>query len=288
VEVFQTILPPSPSSPSRLLVEDTQPGQLCEVAPVVWQNRLALMKCNRPASGGQTDDYFITLEDVKSGKRLARFGTGYSLASALVQDGKFHAFASRFAADGWNDVTMLTSKDLLTWTEKVVVKNEKEHIFNTSVCRGESGYVMAFESDDPVFTPFTIKFATSPDLENWTRLPDCVFGKDRYAACPCLRFVNGYYYLLYLEHRTPRWFFETYLARSKDLKNWELSPANPILTPGLKDGINASDPDLIEFDGKTYLYFSVGDQRTWSRLRRGIYPGPLSEFFMEYFPATDR
>jgi hypothetical protein len=288
VEVFQTILPASPERQSRLQVDEPQSGQICEVAPVVWQNRLALMKCNRPAAGGQKDDYFLTLEDVENGKQLARFGSGYSLASAFVNNGKFYAFASRFAPDGWNDVTMLSSKDLLTWTEKVVVRNEKEHLFNTSVCRGENGFVMAFESDDQAFTPFTIKFATSPDLENWTRLPDCIFGKDRYAACPCLRFVNGYYYLLYLEHRTPRWFFETYLARSKDLKSWELSPANPVLTPGLNDGINASDPDVIEFEGKTYLYFSVGDQRTWSKLKRGKYPGSLSEFFLNYFPLTGR
>jgi predicted GH43/DUF377 family glycosyl hydrolase len=202
-----------------------------------------------------------------------------------VDNGKFYAFASRFSPEGWNDVTMLSSKDLLTWTEKVVVRNEKEHLFNTSVCRGENGFMMAFESDDQSFTPFSIKFATSPDLETWTRLPDSVFGKDSYAACPCLRFVNGFYYLLYLEHRTPRWFFETYLARSKDLKTWVLISANPILTPGLNDGINASDPDVIEFEGKTHLYFSVGDQRTWSKLKRGIYPGSLSEFLLNYFPS---
>jgi hypothetical protein len=120
-------------------------------------------------------------------------------------------------------------------------------------------------------------------LENWTKVPEVVFGADRYAACPCIRFVDGVYYLLYLEHHTPRWFFETYLARSQDLKSWELSPANPILTPGLHDGINASDPDVIEFRGQTYLYYSVGDQRTWSKLKRAVYPGPLAEFVRGYF-----
>ena len=110
-------------------------------------------------------------------------------------------------------------------------------------------------------------------------------GADRYAACPCIRYANGSYYLLYLEHRTPRWFFETYLARSTDLKHWELSAANPILTPGMTDGVNASDPDLIEFRGQTWLYYSVGDQRTWSKLRRAIYPGSLQQFFENSFVA---
>ena len=136
-----------------------------------------------------------------------------------------------------------------------------------------------------MYAPFTVKFAVSSDLENWTKLPD-VFGADRYTACPCLRYANGWYYLLYLEHRTPRWFFETYLARSKDLQTWELSPANPILTPGLTDGVNASDPDLVEFGGQTWLYYSVGDQLSWTKLKRAVYPGPMAEFFAGKFSKT--
>ena len=64
---------------------------------------------------------------------------------------------------------------------------------------------------------------------------------------------------------------------------WELSAANPILTPGPGDGINASDPDLVEYDGQTQLYYSVGDQRTWSKLKRAIYPAPLRDFFRDAF-----
>jgi len=138
------------------------------------------MKCNRPVSGGTEEHYFLTMEDVQTGRQLARFAQGYGLASTLVHAGTV-------------------------------------------------------------------------------------------------------YVLLYLEHRTPRWFFETYLARSKDLAHSELSAANPILTPGSNDGINASDPDLTEFRGQTYLYYSVGDQRTWSKLRRAVYPGRSREFFVRFF-----
>jgi len=283
-DVFQTLLPPPAPSGARVGLRVDQPdlGDVCEAAPVVWQKRLALMKCNRPASGGVIADYFLTLDDVESGRRLARFAEGYGLASAFVHRGKFYAFASRFEGGDWNDVTMFKSKDLENWTQKVVITQEKEHLFNSSVCRGREGFVMAYETNDPKFVPFTVKFATSPDLENWTKLPD-VFGADRYTACPCLRYANGWYYVLYTEHRTPRWFFETYIARSKDLKTWELSAANPILTPGFNDGIDASDPDVIEFAGRTWLYYSVGDQRTWSKLKRAAYPGPLADFLAGCF-----
>ena len=291
VDVFQTILPPVSAPSSRraaLRIDQPNLGDICEATPVVWQDRLVLMKCVRPASGGAKTDYFLTLEDVESGKQLGRFAEGYSLASALVQGGALYVFASRFEPDSWNDVTLFKSKDLHTWEQKVVVQQEGEHLFNSSVCATDHGFVMAYESDDPKFTPFTVKFATSTDLESWSKVAEAVFGADRYAACPCLRYANGYFYLLYLEHRTPRWFFETYLARSKDLKTWELSPSNPILTPGLGDGINASDPDLIEFRGQTWLYYSAGDQRTWSKLKRAVYPGPLAEFFREHFREEDR
>jgi hypothetical protein len=314
VEIFQTLLPVNPeagrgvlTTPSddpareaarrglralplqpRLRIDQPDLGDICEVAPVVWQKRLALMKCNRPATGGSKEDYFLTLEDAESGWQLARFAEGYGLASALVHHGTLYVFASCFASDSWNNVTLFKSTDLRNWTEKLALTQEKEHLFNSSVCAGKNGFVMAYESDDPKFTPFTVKFATSTDLENWTKLPDAIFGADRYVACPCIRYASGYYYLLYLEHRTPRWFFETYLARSKDLKHWELSAANPILTPGLNDGINASDPDLIEFRGQTYLYYSVGDQRTWSKLKRAVYPGPLTKFFDGYFAGSER
>lgn len=282
VAVFQSILPPAPGDQTALRLDAGDLGDFCEVSPVIWQKQLALMRCHRPVSGGARSDYFLTLEDVATGRQLARFADGYGLASAFAHRGRFYAFASRFEGGDWNDVTMFESKDLKTWRQRVVIRQDQEHLFNSSVCRGKDGFVMAYESNDPKYAPFTVKFAVSRDLENWTKLPE-VFGAERYTACPCIRYADGYYYLLYLEHRTPRWFFETYLARSKDLKTWELSPANPILTPGLTDGVNASDPDLVEFGGRTLLYYSVGDQRSWTKLRRAEYPGPLDDFLARAF-----
>ena len=160
------------------------------------------MECIRPVSGGAKAEYFLTLKDVETGQRLARFGEGFGLASALVHGGTMYVFASRYEPDGsWNDVTLLKSKDLQTWEQSVVVKQEGEHLFNSSVCAAGQGFVMAYESSDPKYPPFTIKFAKSNDLESWTKVPGAVFGADRYAACPCIRCVNGDYYLMYLEHR---------------------------------------------------------------------------------------
>jgi len=106
------------------------------------------MKCVRPASGGNRSDYYLKLEDVDTGRELSRFAEGYSLASAFVKEGRFYAFASRFAPDGWNDVTLFHSADLQTWESEVVIAQENEQLFNSSVCEGPDGYVMAYESND--------------------------------------------------------------------------------------------------------------------------------------------
>jgi len=284
-EIFQTIAPPPP------IVRDTELADIklirrdmCEMAGIVWKERLCHLACVRPATGGSPDDYYLELTDAETGELMARFARGYSLGCAYVHDGVFYAFASRFENNNWNDVTLFKSSDLHHWEKKVVIEQEREHIFNSSVCEGPDGFVMAYESNDPAYPDFTIKFARSADLEHWTKIPDAVFGTNRYTACPCVRYVNGYYYAFYLERRSPRHYFETYITRSKDLKRWEISSANPVLRPTqIDDGINASDPEVVEFDGKTYVYYSVGDQLTWMNVKRGVFPGSLRQFCEQWY-----
>lgn len=51
----------------------------------------------------------------------------------------------------------------------------------------------------------------------------------------------------------------------------------------MDDGINAADPEVVEFGGKTYVYYSVGDQLTWMNTKRGVYPGSLAQFFEQWY-----
>jgi hypothetical protein len=284
VDVFEQIVPPSPKPEPVLMHEELVRKDMCELSPFIWQGRLCHMECVRPASGGRSEDYHLRLADAETDAELGRLARGYGLASILVHDGTAYVFASRWEEAGWRDVTAFRSRDLKQWESKLVVQGENEGIFNTSVCKGRRGFVMAYESDDPTYPAFTVKFARSADLWTWTKLPQAVFGTDRYTACPCLRYVNGWYYMLYLERRPPRWFFETYVARSRDLLRWEQSAANPVLTPDdLDEGINASDPEIVEVDGKTWVYYAVGDQLTWMNLKRAMYPGSLRRFFESRF-----
>ncbi len=284
VDVFQTISPPTSAHSFQLAERKLIRRDMCELSGIVWQDRLCHMACVRPAGGGSTEEYYMELTDAETGEELARFAQGYGLACAHVKDGVFYVFASRYEDNDWNDVTLFRSSDLQHWEKRLVLQQENEHLFNTSVCEGPDGFVMAYESNDPQYPAFTIKFAVSDDLEHWRKLPDAIFGTNRYTACPCIRYVNGYYYTLYLEHRTPRHYFETYITRSRDLRHWELSSANPVLRPlDIDDGINASDPEVVEFGDKTYVYYSVGDQLTWMNTKRGVYHGPLAQFFEQWY-----
>ncbi|HRZ99562.1 MAG TPA: hypothetical protein P5055_02395, partial [Candidatus Paceibacterota bacterium] len=68
------------------------------------------------------------------------------------------------------------------------------------------------------------------------------------------------------------------------LETWELSPFNPILEAGPGEGINNSDVDLFEWEGRTYLYYATGDQATWGSVRTAQYAGFVREFFTHHFP----
>jgi len=284
VDVFAALAPPERPRPLPYVCRELVARDLCELTPFIWQGRLHHLECVRPAGAGEPEEFALLLREVATGAEVARFAPGHGLGSIIAHEDRLYAFASRWEDGTWRDVTMFESADLQHWESRLVIAGENEALFNTSVCRGPEGFVMAYESNDPAYPPFTIKFATSPDLRHWTKLPHVVLGADRYAACPCLRYANGHYYVLYLEHRTPRHVFETYVARSTDLRQWELSAANPVLyADGLDEGINASDPELVEWEGQTWLYYAVGDQLTWMNVKRALYAGSLTDFLESWF-----
>ena len=132
-----TIVPPAPTAGRQPLEQaETVVRDMCEVTPVVWKGRPCLMACERPGRGGSVEDYYLELTDLETGEVLSRFAEGYGLGCAIVRDGTFYAFASRFHDNNWNDVTLFKSTDLKNWEQRVVIEQEGEHLFNSSVCAG--------------------------------------------------------------------------------------------------------------------------------------------------------
>jgi predicted GH43/DUF377 family glycosyl hydrolase len=143
-----------------------------------------------------------------------------------------------------------------------------------------------------------IEFARSRDLIHWEKIPDLTFaGKSgkQYSNTPAIRYFAPYYYIIYYttvdetgRMVTSHGRYASYLARSKDLITWKLSPMNPILQPESDDGISTSDVEIIELEGNTYLFYAASTQTArppgWSAVRSAMYQGPMKQFFGKWFP----
>jgi hypothetical protein len=279
---------------------------MVETTPAVFKNRLYRFEYVRDNYHvNKTGASYFRFIDVQTGKATPAFAKGKHLGCAFVEGDTVYAFG----ADKWggSKITLFKSKDMEKWEDGLALHLPGWELFNTSVCKADGGYVMAVEVGGPkevVGVPFTIFFAESKDLLTWKLLPqDCVYSKEKYTACPALRFLNGYFYMIYLEAR-PRPTYETHIVRSKDLKRWESSRLNPvmafseedkaILSPKLTSeqrkaiaqakNINNSDLDLCEFRGKTVIYYSWGNQQGNEFLAKAVYPGTLADFLRSYFP----
>ena len=309
-EVFETILPPNlgaamptPLAPSKLAKLPTTFGPArMEQTPVIYQGR-PLMAANFRGCGAtcKAAEMYLCIEDLRTGQEVARLGTGHSFVSAFVNGDEMNVFGTEYTDDDWtHDIYRFSSTDLKTWKrELVIAREEGQHLFNASVCQDNEGYVMAYESNVPV--QWTFQFARSKDLAHWEKVDGLVFADLEgrcMSACPALRYIAPYYYVIYTIARSSR-IGDTYayespdtryvpvLARSMDLVTWELSPLDhPFLDPAPGEGINNSDVDLFELDGTTYVFYATGDQSTWGTVRIAMYPGPMKACFESHFPPN--
>jgi hypothetical protein len=268
-------------------------GAVMENTPFVFGERPLLALNYRDDTKHDTDGYkagmYLFIRDLSTGQEIARFGEGHSFVNAFVNGPELNVFASEGTDRDWfQSIYRFTSTDLKTWKQAPAIPQEGgEHLFNCSVCRDDRGFLMAYESNLPV--QFCFKFARSGDLAKWEKIPGLVFagvdGKE-YSACPVIRYFAPHYYVIYLHAAVSGhngWV--SFLARSKDLTAWELSPTNPILEAGPGEGSNNSDVDLFEWEGNTYLYYATGDQATWGSVRVAMHAGPMRQFFESCFPA---
>ena len=160
-------------------------------------------------------------------------------------------------------------------------------------------------SHEAVGRPFTCVFAESDDLLHFRMLDmmEYSYSRERYTACPCIRFADGFYYMICLEGAPcHRWL--PYIVRSKDLKEFELGLRNPVMWPEDEDkqircpervapeeldyiehavNCNNSDFDLCEYQGKTLITYSWGNQRGKEFLALAEYEGSQEEFLKSFF-----
>ncbi len=277
---------------------------LVETSPIVFKGDVYRFEYVRKGYwNNPTGDSYLRFVHHETGLPGKPFGKGFHLGSALVHD----ELVIVSAVDIWDgeQVHLFVSDDLEHWDTWLAFELPGYGIFNTSITYDDKNFVMMFEIGKPENRSgqrFTANFAKSSDLKNWNILsPDHNYAKDRYTAPHCLRFFDGYYYNFYLEAYKG---YETRVVRSRDLKNWEMSPLNPVLVASQEDkqiandklsaeliqrikvaeNRNNSDFDFCEFKGRLIINYSWGNQRGEEFLAEATYDGTLEEFLNSWFP----
>jgi len=255
-----------------------------------------------------TGDY-LTREEYPS------FGGKGAFYSAYCENDTVYAFATLD-----NKVIKYVSEDLYHWSdgEVIVTFPENFKLYNTAVCKGDDGYVIAVECgyeidaegntmpNEYIGVHFTEFFAKSKDLSKWELLPfEKSYNRHRYIACPAMEYCEGYYYMICLEE-LPALRYAPYIYRTKDFETWEVGFYNPLLMPSREDlspkpgviipqerldknfqnlNTNNSDVDLCEFEGKTYIFYCSGNQgNTWGGTYcEAVFDGTLAEFLKANF-----
>ena len=189
VEVFNDLMPPRfqspggaatvPAKPRLIKLPMTFGPQAMENTPVIFNSRPLLVLNYRDDTKNKTDDYtrsmYLYIQDLTTGREVARFGEGHSFANAFVNGPELNVFASEGTNRDWfQSLYRFSTTDLKTWKRELAIPQAPgEHLFNASVCRDDQGYLMAYESDKPV--SFCFKFARSTDLAAWKKLDGLVF-----------------------------------------------------------------------------------------------------------------
>ena len=284
-----------------------------ETTPVVWEDRLLRFEWVRTDEWGKDGRVkrkvgCYQFVDMADESELGEFAEDHAFGCCYAEDGKMYVHGVR-GGGGGNVIDTFVSTDLKSWAQSTALTlPEHIRIYNTSVCRADKKYIMAIEigGDDPIVgKPFTCIFAESTDLIAWTLLDTMAYSycRDRYTACPCLRYYDGYYYIICLESAPfHRWI--PYIARSRDLKDFELGVINPVMwfdnddkkvihperfTAAELDYIahavncNNSDFDMCEYHGKTVITYSWGNQYGKEFLALAEYDGSEEEFLKSFF-----
>jgi hypothetical protein len=281
---------------------------LVETTPVVFQGRVYRLEFVRKQywANALGDDYFRFV-DHETGACTPPFAKGFVFASAMVDGDTVYVTGTGGKGKKWgaDEVHIFASRDLKTWETWTALDLPGFSIFNTTMCKAGAKYVLSFEIDKPkdqAGVAFTARFATSTDLKHWTVTPpECNYAKDRYTAPHCLRYLDGYFYLFYLEHYRG---FEMRVVRSRDLIHWQASPLNPvlaaddddrrILNPKLNEAqrkridsaenYNNSDIDFAEYKGRLVINYSWGNQHGIEHLAEAYYEGTEASFLKGWFP----
>ena len=276
-----------------------------ESTPVVFHNQLYRFEYIRENHyQNRSGNSYFRFVHLPEGDTTPAFAHAYHLGSAFVWGDSVYVTA----VPGWgaDKIDLFVSADLVNWSHRPVVDLPGRQLFNTSICRNDQGFILMYETGDPVNQTglkFYAQFASSDNLVTWTTGQDnLVFKQNYYAAPHAIRYFSGFYYLFYLK---AVWGgkYETRISRSSDLVNWTLHGRKAVLAASDEDkrlhsdafapfqveiiqtavNRNNSDLDFCFYQGKLIIFYSWGDQQGTEFLAEAYFEGTEEEFCEGWF-----
>lgn len=142
-----------------------------ENTPVIYGSQVLLVQNHRGSKPEEQEQCYIFIQDLITGMQVAKLGTGFNFVSAYVHGEEMNVFGTVNTNKEWTkDIYRFWSTDLKNWQQELVIarEDEKQHLFNTSVCRDDQGYGLRISSIRPGME-FPIRPITRP----------CSLGKNR-------------------------------------------------------------------------------------------------------------
>lgn len=291
-----------------------------EMTPFTWNGRLMRLELADPSRGVDISGGTAAIRDVESGEFLSYFAEDSYYHSAFIEDNV--VYVTGVDKKRRDTIRLYESRDLKTWTSRDLLTNPGWIYFNSQIAGNkEVGYYIILESGPHVYPVemwdtdyprkfignkgWTMFFAKSTDLVNWEFLDyDQPFSKDEGTGGPCLKYSDGWFYLL-ADCLLPRKIFTNYMYRTKNFKDWYVGYYNPIMMPSDEDRqisphyteiteeekerlktafhVNNTDLDVCDWNGKTYINFACGNQLGNYWMAEAICDMPLKDFLKSYF-----
>jgi alpha-L-fucosidase len=278
-----------------------------EVTPFVFKDRLYRVE-NYPRYldfPDQKDPTYlfhedeVRIRDVESGAVASVPMRNYYFGEGFLHENRLYLYAADYGASlPWRHhkkIDMVCSDDLSHWSDPVtVIESERgELLFNTAFCRGPDRFIMLYETNDSRWPPFTFKYCESDDLVHWKRIPNALYGTDKYVGGPALHYAGGWYYTLYVQS-LPDGQYDNRITRSRDLVHWQDAPEGRAMIPvdpahvpdpahpDVRE-LSASDAELCYWRGRTIVYFHSGNQQGVFGLETAEFDGAPEKLLASYF-----
>lgn len=295
-----------------------------ETTPIVYKGelyRFEVIQSKRYVADNACQDWTPSVVEpclrfvhVRSNQATPLFAEGHTFGFPIVVGETMYVVTGKNNRWGSDGLVFYRSDDLVNWEQYAEHNMPGWKIYNMNIAEKNGEYILMIEISAPKEesgpVPFTFRFLKSKDMTHWTLTPsECVFQKDRYSGGPALYTLEDdpYFYVGYLE-AYPKERYANSLARSRDLIHWEYSPINPVLmydevedkkiaspflTPADRARIaaaldtNNSDMELCEYQGRTIIYYSWGDQKGTEFLAEACYEGSMKDFLTGFFEVKE-